>query len=271
MGLELETVRVLFYIREEIGSEYRILSFLYLFLTLFNFHVSYCDPFRVKRSNTMKKFIFMICGIVAFSGCDEEFDSSFLEEPDPNSLMFMMASGFDHPIAWENYMSNGNYGACGSGGGYFPNKCHIGHDIIYPRGTNIYSLAAGTVIRVSASQDTSKNCPSGWGYDYGYTNTCNMAVALQHYDDDGNPFVAVYGHLVYDPSYGVGTTFSPGQLIAPIARYYNVNGTYVSADHLHFGVYPGTSEPTEMGYLVLPRSSTGSQSHDSMAMQRLRF
>ena len=182
--------------------------------------------------------------VFTFSGCAGEgnlsIDTGLLEEVDPDALFFMRGNGFDL-----NYMTNGNYGACGYY--YVSGFCHNGNDLIYPRGTGVYSVAAGTVIAKSGTQNPGSNCTSGWGYDYGYTNTCNMALAVQHYDDDGNPFVAVYGHLVYNASIVEGTTFTPGQQIGQIARYYEVWGVPISSDHLHFGIFPGTSPPIFWG------------------------
>lgn len=203
---------------------------------------------------------FVLFVILAISGCESEdnfnFDADAFEQDDPNALFFVMGSGFDHPIVYESYMTNGNYGACGAY--YFTGYCHNGNDMIYPRGTNIYSLAAGTVIKVSGKQNPS--CSSFWGYDYGYNNTCNMALAVQHYDDDGNPFVAVYGHLIYNPSIVEGTTFTPGQIIGRIGRWYHVGGTRISSDHLHFGIFPGTSAPTYWGRVPCGTSQAASSS-----------
>ncbi len=163
------------------------------------------------------------------------------------------ANGFTYPLSSMSSWPNNNYAACGSY--YLTNKCHNGSDISASYGTTVYAMAAGTVIARSGTQDPANNCSSGWGYDYNQGNTCNMALAVQHYDDDGNPFVVVYGHLRYNSNYGPGTTFTPGAAVGVIGRYYNTNGTLIDGDHLHWGVRPGTTAPTNWGRVTCAGAS----------------
>ncbi|MFA4845336.1 MAG: M23 family metallopeptidase [Patescibacteria group bacterium] len=169
-------------------------------------------------------------------------------------------NGFTYPLSTETVWDNDNYGACGSS--YYTGYCHTGNDMVTARGSIVYSLAAGTVIYQSATQNAS--CSSGWGYDYGYNNTCNMALAIQYYDDDGTPFVVVVGHMIYATTYRSGTgavpatvgAVTPGQAIGQVARYYNSSGTRISSDHLHFGVFPETIVPTYWGRVSCSTSQT---------------
>ncbi len=184
------------------------------------------------------------------------------------------SNGFTYPMDSVTSWTDGNFGACGPLGPYITDHCHTGNDMIASRGTSVYSVAAGTAIYQSATQDTSANCPSGWGYDYNNpdpaknepgTNTCNMALLVQHYDDHGTPFVVMYGHLVYSTTFRSGTgpvsatagKVIPGQVLGIIGRYRNVTGgSVISADHLHFGVRPGTTVPSgDFGRSYCPSAS----------------
>lgn len=158
-------------------------------------------------------------------------------------------NGFVYPLdsmtSWKDTYDYAGFGACGSSY-YYANTCHNGTDIGASRGSSVYAIAAGTVLSVSGSQNST--CTSGWGYDYGGANTCNMAVAMQHYAADGSSFVTVYGHLVYSSSVTVGKTYVPGDTIGIIAYDYDrasssSSWSKTSSPHLHFGVFPGTSSP----------------------------
>jgi len=199
-------------------------------------------------------FLHIFVAFVLMGGCAAPTDSTYLDdtgyevEASPKTVA---SNGFTYPISGLTSWSNGNYGACGSY--YFSGYCHVGNDLIYARGTMVSSIAAGTVLGVSGTQNAV--CSSGWGYDSsttsGGTNTCNMSVAVQHYDDDGTPFVVVYGHLVYNSSIRAGDIYIPGQTIGQIANWYycrsytstsSCSGGWTDgADHLHFGIRPGTT------------------------------
>lgn len=177
------------------------------------------------------------------------------------------SNGFTYPLSALSSWSDGNYGACGSY--YFTGKCHTGNDMVTARGTTVYSLAAGKILSQSGTQDSS--CSSGWGYDYWSsdgtgTSKCNMALAIQYYDDDGTPFVVVVGHLIYATTYRSGTgavpsstsTVSPGTALGQVAHWANTSGSAISSDHLHFGVFPGTSTPTYWGSVSCSTSQAAS-------------
>ncbi len=157
-------------------------------------------------------------------------------------------NGFVYPLdsmtAWKDTYDYAGYGACGTS--YYTNTCHSGTDIGASRGSSVYAIGVGTVLAVSASQNST--CTSGWGYDYGGASTCNMGVAMQHYTAAGTPFVVVYGHLVYSSSVTVGKSYTPGDTIGVIANDYDRTSSSsswkkTSSSHLHFGVFPGTSSP----------------------------
>lgn len=167
---------------------------------------------------------------------------------EPIFMMTVAGNGFVYPLdaitSWSDTYDYAGYGACGTS--YYTNTCHNGTDIGSARGSFVYAIAAGTVVKVSGSQNST--CTSGWGYDYGGSSTCNMAVAVQHYASDGSAFVVVYGHLVYSSSIAVGTTYSPGDTVGTIANDYDrasstSSWSKTSNPHLHFGVFPGTSSP----------------------------
>lgn len=171
-------------------------------------------------------------------------------------------SDLTYPLSSMTSWTNANYGACGNPD-YFIGKCHNGADIMAQHGTPVYAITAGTLAVKSATQDTGSNCKSsGWGYDYGQTDTCNMGLLVQHYDASGQPFVSVYGHLRYDPNLAIGTTFVAGEQIGVIGRWYNTDGTWKSSangDHLHWGIFPGarTNMPSS-GYGMMPCSASQS-------------
>ncbi len=177
-------------------------------------------------------------------------NSTERKEPvdESRSMRTTAGNGFVYPLdsmtAWKDTYDYAGFGACGTS--YYTNTCHNGTDIGATRGDSVYAIAAGTVVKVSGSQNST--CTSGWGYDSGGANTCNMAVAVQHYAADGTAFVVVYGHMVYSSSISVGKTYASGDTIGIIAYDYDrtsssASWTKTSSPHLHFGVFPGTSSP----------------------------
>jgi hypothetical protein len=201
----------------------------------------------------VRSFFSLLLGLVIGCGAEDSIDDA-TETVGVNASELVAGNGFTCPLSSISSWPNNNFAACGATY-YVADKCHNGSDIMAGYGTTVYAMAAGTVLAKSGTQDPANNCSSGWGYDYGQSNTCNMALAVQRYDDDGNPFVVVYGHLRYVSGYGVGTTFTPGQAIGVVGRYYNVNGIPISSDHLHWGVRPGTSTPTNWGRVSYPGAS----------------
>lgn len=179
-------------------------------------------------------------------GCGDErtLDN---KEIRPTSSKLVTLNNLTYPLSSMTSWTNSNYGACGNPD-YFNGKCHNGADIFAAQGTPVYAIAAGTVVVKSATQDVGSNCvSSGWGFDYGQNNTCNMGLLVRHLDGSGQPFVAVYGHLRYNQNVSVGATFTAGEQIGVIGRWYNTNGTWKTSeegDHLHWGIFSGANPPT---------------------------
>jgi murein DD-endopeptidase MepM/ murein hydrolase activator NlpD len=127
------------------------------------------------------------------------------------------SSGFYYPTAF-TISNDGNFGACGSE--YLTNKRHNGTDIRATRTTPVFSIAYGTLVGTKTSADD-------WGPG-------NVAVAIR-YESFRGPFVAVFGHITRLTG---AKTFKPGDLIGYVGAYQEFG------DHLHFGVYPGSSPPS---------------------------
>lgn len=194
-----------------------------------------------------RKCFWILCSIAALAfvscGASEEIstDVGVIQQET------VAANGFTYPIAsMSSWTSGHNYAACGSS--YQTNRCHIGNDISASAGTAAQAVAAGTIIYKSGTADAT--CSSGWGRDWlnssgAGTNTCNVAVFVQHYDDDGKPFLALYGHLRSTTVGGVGTVLTSGQTVGQIAYYWVSDAAtpYQGGAHLHFGIFPGTSVP----------------------------
>ena len=184
-----------------------------------------------------------------------EYQQGTNEHPDlAKSVSGLVAqkNGIVYPISSMTFWDNANYGACGAK--YKPGTCHTGTDILVPSGTPVYAVAAGEVIlvngRITTTETGGVSCPSGWGYDYGVTNTCNVAVFVRHYDADHNPFIAVYGHVRRNSVPQKGDHVAVGQQIGVIAGYYYPSGAPVSGvggsgDHLHWGIAPGFNMPPD--------------------------
>lgn len=158
----------------------------------------------------------------------------------------LASNGLMYPIDTMSSWTDGNYGACGSDE-YAPDRCHIGNDILVSNDSvaTVYPIKAGTVVIKSVTQDAT--CSSNWGYDYGRSNTCNMALAVRHYDASGQPFIMVYGHLRDDSNIKVGTKLVEREPIGVIGRYMYVGGGRISRDHLHWGIMSNDGAPSVRG------------------------
>ncbi|MBU1702549.1 MAG: carbohydrate binding domain-containing protein, partial [Candidatus Eisenbacteria bacterium] len=110
---------------------------------------------------------------------------------------------------------------------YFEDFYHLGTDIDADEGDPVYAIDDGDVYERS---------PGEWG-------TGNVALLIRHYLADGTVFLAVYGHITSDLP--VGTNVLAGQEIGTI-------GDYNEADHLHFGIRPGTDTSPPLGRGELP-------------------
>ena len=97
------------------------------------------------------------------------------EEVGTSTAKLITSNGLTYPIASIGSWADGNFGACGTY--YRTGRCHVGTDVMTGAGTPVYAMANGTVIApVSGAQNPGDNCTSGWGYDYGLSNTCNMGL-----------------------------------------------------------------------------------------------
>jgi hypothetical protein len=93
----------------------------------------------------------------------------------------------------------------------------------------VFAVGGGTVIARSGPAQS-----SGWGKGL-------YALAIQHQSAAG-AFVAIYGHIV--TSLAAGSSVTAGQQVGTIGNYYEVRSDgsiWDGADHLHFGVRPGTT------------------------------
>lgn len=172
----------------------------------------------------------------------------------------ILSNGIAYPMSSMTSWSNYNFGACGTGQ-YTTGKCHTGSDIMALADTPVYAIADGVVVSLSnnGNDPNPKNgkCSSGWGYDYYHAtrnptgiNKCNFAILVQHLDASGQPFISLYGHLRYDSNIHKGSTFEAGKPIGKIGGFYEVDGRYAfgssgNDDHLHWGIVPNKTLPTE--------------------------
>ncbi|MBI4414809.1 MAG: M23 family metallopeptidase [Candidatus Kerfeldbacteria bacterium] len=142
------------------------------------------------------------------------------------------STGFYYPVGW-TVSGNGNWYTCGAD--YYPNKRHLGTDIMCGVGTPIYAVAAGTIVKRGDGADS-------WG-----TGNCALVIEHTFRDPAGRicpmcpaHFCAVYGHI--RSSLRVGQTVSAGQYLGTV-------GPYSGGNHLHFGVWPGpTSQFPSSGW-----------------------
>ncbi len=199
--------------------------------------------------HTIRALVLFLLTLAVGCGDSRRLDN---EKVETASSELTTLSDLTYPMSSMTSWTDANYGACGSS--YFTGKCHVGADIMASYGTPVYAITAGTLVVKSATQDISSNCKSsGWGYDYGVSDTCNMGLLVQHYDSSGQPFVSVYGHLRYDPNLTVGTTYTAGQQIGVIGRWYNTWNEPKSGDHLHWGIFPGAKADMPLsGFGMMP-------------------
>ncbi len=137
--------------------------------------------------------------------------------------------GFVYPLGTEarfQPMCSGRWLARDSdsdGCRYIENLYHTGLDLPARVGDLVYPIADGEVVSVSTT-----------GWDPG-----NMGVLIRHKRQNGEPFLALYGHII--TPVGVGFQVVAG---VPFAHVGSVAGT----DHLHFGIVSGETIPTTVYY-----------------------
>ena len=125
---------------------------------------------------------------------------------------------------------------------------HIGMDIIGAEGDKVFAIADGTIVGFSPPNSNSSKWatvvaggdPSGWGNG-------NIAILIDHQLVTGSHFVAVYGHIKYDPNNkihtGETTTVRGHDVLGLMGPY--------SSPHLHLGIFeikPGGPK-TDLGHL----------------------
>lgn len=142
------------------------------------------------------------------------------------------STGFFYPTGTTDFGDN-----CGGWmGRSYPNGCytsgyyHIGVDMQRGLDQPVYAISAGTVDRVSLN---------GWG-------TGNVALLIKHTRSDGAQFVALYGHI--KTQLQVGDRVSGGVEIGTI-------GSWLSYDHLHFGLLPPNVPIPSTNLGLMPNSA----------------
>ena len=109
---------------------------------------------------------------------------------------------------------------------YIPGLYHIGWDFVANVGDCVYAISDGTVVNISQND---------WG-------TGNVGVVVEHTLDNGDPFIAVYGHVQTELQ--IGNSVVAGAVLGKIGPY--------DPPHLHFGIRPGTSIAGPYGRMNCP-------------------
>ena len=150
------------------------------------------------------------------------------------------ATGFCYPTGKSQFQILG----CGWFGardvdGYRPmGVWHCGSDIAGNLGDRVVAVADGKVVAISQG---------GWSDNDSKPD--NFAYLILHTLDNGEKFVAIYGHLQRPATLKVGAIVSAGQELGLIGRWQY--GT-----HLHFGIYQDRSHPSSGSF---PNSGLGRQ------------
>jgi hypothetical protein len=131
-------------------------------------------------------------------------------------------NGWRSPLD-QKLSDDANFAACGAD--YFSGHRHLGGDYMADEKDVVYAMAAGKVVHVS------KN---GWGEG-------NVALVIQHTSIHGD-FLAFYGHIV-NGGFATGDTVVAEQPLGTI-------GDWTYGDHLHLGVLPGTTLPSQFGMVT---------------------
>lgn len=109
---------------------------------------------------------------------------------------------------------------------------HTAVDIYAPAGSNAYAIADGEILRISDH--------SSWDSDVEELS----AIYIKHYTNQGQPFVAVYGHLRNDVDdeeaeekiIEAGKRVAAGQTIGHVGRFDRKNGEPYGGSHVHFAI-----------------------------------
>ena len=131
-----------------------------------------------------------------------------------------LAMEFTKPVS--SYPNTGGYFTwlTQTGGTY-----HVGMDFPASAGTAVYSIRDGTV-RVARTNAT--------GYGRLNPSQPGPTIVIEHKDDNGKAFYALYGHVSFDANkIFVGASVKKGDSIGQIISFYNGN---IYCPHLHFGI-----------------------------------
>ena len=137
-------------------------------------------------------------------------------------------SGLVYPIGRsEPYASNMPGWLAGADGtGYHDGYYHLGQDMEAQVADSVYAIAGGEIVYVSSG---------GWGAG-------NYGVLVQHRLDNGQEFLALYGHvrpidaeLRHSGPVQTPIPVSPGEVFATVGP--------TKDTHLHFGICPGITWP----------------------------
>jgi len=200
----------------------------------------------------MKKKLLVLFILIAvfLSACDPPFvqptaDPSPPETNTPTAQVYdpskRSPTGFywptgEEPIILQKWLAHG----CDNSGTYFDGSYHIGLDIDAEEVDPVYSISPGIVIHIS---------PNDWGSTNG---VANKGAIIQHYLEDGDPFIAVYGHI--QTNLIKDDVVNAGQEIGTI-------GHWNDGVHLHFGIFPdGYIDGFHLGKMPCPSPFTGKES-----------
>ena len=129
---------------------------------------------------------------------------------------FYWPTGTDKFGDYPAYLDDGCFGHIDYEDGYY----HIGQDIMANVGDNVYAIADGENIHKS---------PNGWNFE---NNDENIGIVIHHVLENGDEFIAVYGHI--HSNLREGQAVKAGDIIGTI-------GPYGTKSHLHFGIRSGIS------------------------------
>ncbi len=150
-------------------------------------------------------------------------------------------TGFYYPTGTASFDS-----ACGTwlgrdpanGGCYFDGYYHVGVDMMTRSiDANIYAIADGKIVGIS-------NDPQSWGPG-------NCALVIRHNKQNGEEFIAVYGHLICSTVPMPGIEVIAGSSLGKTGVYLSLPNT-----HLHFSIHDDPySTMAKSGWGMMPNSS----------------
>lgn len=141
-----------------------------------------------------------------------------------------IGGGWTAPLSTMPSLSSGFLAdSCSPNNNYLSGEYHIGNDYGASVGSPVYAIGQGTVIYIGSFGEEWAN-----------------AIFVQHQAADGSNFIALYGHINVGISTGAAVT--AGQQIGTIAD--------IEFDHLHFGIRPGTTYPSNnWGKMACPTTN----------------